>query len=166
MQPAKHTRFVALVGEHSGVLYKVANAYCRSRDDRGDLIQEIVVQLWRAFPRYDERQRFSTWMYRVAMNVAISFYRKEWRRQRDLVPLDEPALDVAAADGVFGAAPDELRRLNERLQTLGELDRALVLLYLDGHAHAEIAELMGLTATNVSTRLGRIKKKLQQEGEG
>jgi RNA polymerase sigma-70 factor (ECF subfamily) len=163
MQPPEHSRFVALIGQHNGILYKVANAYCRAPDDRGDLMQEIVVQLWRAFSRYDERQRFSTWMYRVAMNVAISFYRKEWRRQRDLVPLDEPALDVAAADGVLGAAPDELRRLNERLQTLGELDRALVLLYLDGYAHAEIAELMGLTATNVSTRLGRIKKKLQQE---
>jgi len=160
MQPANHSRFVALIEEHNGILYKVANAYCRAHDDRGDLIQEIVVQLWRAFPRYDERQRFSTWMYRVAMNVAISFYRKEWRRQRDLVPLDEPALDVA---GALGAAPDELRRLHERLRTLGELDRALVLLYLDGYAHGEIAELMGLTATNVSTRLGRIKKKLQQE---
>ena len=165
MRPIDKSRFVLLVDEHKGILFKVASAYCRTPDDRGDLAQEMIVQLWRAFPRFDERQRFSTWMYRIAMNVAISFYRKEWRRQRDVVPLDELGLDVGGADRAFDAASDDVRRLQQRLKTLGELDRALVLLYLDGYSHDETAELMGLTATNVSTRIARIKKKLQQEWE-
>jgi RNA polymerase sigma factor (sigma-70 family) len=162
MTATDHDRFVAALSAHRGILYKVANAYCRTPDDRGDLVQEMTVQLWRAFSRYDPAQRLSTWMYRIALNVAISFYRKEWRRRRDLVPLDEPAVDFAAADRALDGASDDLRRLHQRLKTLGELDRALVLFYLDGHTHHEIAALMGLTATNVSTRIGRIKKKLQQ----
>jgi RNA polymerase sigma factor (sigma-70 family) len=165
MSAHAQSRFVALLDEHKGILYKVANAYCRARDDRADLLQEIVVQLWRSFGRYDERQRFSTWMYRVAMNVAISFYRREARRVRDVVPLEELGFDLADADRALDGASDELRRLHERLKTLGELDRALILLYLDDYGHDAIAELMGLSATNVSTRIGRIKKKLQREEE-
>ena len=103
-------------------------------------------------------------MYRIAMNVAVSFYRKEWRRQRDVVPLNELGFEVAGADRAFEDSND-LVRLQERMKSLGELDRALVLLYLDGYTHDETAELMGLTATNVSTRIARIKKKLQQEEE-
>src|SRR2546430_409334 len=137
MRAADQQRFVTLVEAHKGILYKVANAYCRAPDDRGDLAQEMIVQLWRAFPRFDERQRFSTWMYRIAMNVAISFYRKEWRRRRDVVPLDELGLELASADHARDDASDELRRMQERLRTLGELDRALLLLHLDGHAHGE-----------------------------
>jgi RNA polymerase sigma factor (sigma-70 family) len=164
MRASDHGRFVTLLDAHKGILYKVVNVYCRAPDDRGDLLQEMLVQLWRSFDGFDERQRFSTWMYRLVMNVAISFYRKESRRKRDLVPLEEFGLDVADADHLLDGA-DDLRRLQEKLRSLAELDRALMLLYLDGHAHGEIAELMGLTATNVSTRIGRIKQKLQQDWE-
>ncbi len=155
-------QFLGRLGEHRGILYKIANGYCRAPDDRGDLVQEMILQLWRAWPRYDERQRFSTWMYRVAMNVAISFYRHESRRQRDLVPLGELGFDVG--DATVAASPD-LRRLQEKVAALDELDRALVLLYLDEQSSAEIADIMGLTATNVTTRLSRIKKRLQTEWE-
>lgn len=164
MSPTDHSCFVAFLDAHKGILYKLAHAYCRERDDRSDLLQEMILQLWRAFGGYDEQQRFSTWMYRVALNVAISFYRKQWRRQRDLVPLDELGLDLGAADRALDDASDDLRSLQERLRTLGELDPGLVLLYLDGYAHDEIARIMGLTATNVSTRLSRIKQKLRQQG--
>src|SRR3954463_10210168 len=98
MRSPHHSRFAAHLDAHKGVLYKVANAYCRARDDRGDLIQEMTVQLWRAFPRFDERQRLSTGMDRITLNGAIKLYRKEWRRQRALVPLDELDLDLGGAD--------------------------------------------------------------------
>ncbi|HZF13259.1 MAG TPA: RNA polymerase sigma factor, partial [Thermoanaerobaculia bacterium] len=75
-------RFLALLDEHKKILYKVAGSYCRNPADREDLVQEMVVQLWRSFDRYDESYRFSTWMYRIALNVAISFYRSESRRSR------------------------------------------------------------------------------------
>ncbi len=82
-------RFLTQVEEHKRILYKVANAYCANQDDRQDLIQEIVLQLWRSFDRFDGRSKFSTWMYRVAMNVAISAARSQTRRIQDALPLDE-----------------------------------------------------------------------------
>jgi len=162
--PTDPSEFVQLLGEHRAILYKVASSYCRSRDDRGDLLQEMIVQLWRSRERYDATQRFSTWMYRVALNVAISFYRKEARRVRDVVPLEELGFEVGT-DALFDDVSPDLRRLRERIRALDDLDRALMLLYLDDHGSEAIAEIMGLSATNVSTRISRIKKKLQTEWE-
>jgi RNA polymerase sigma-70 factor (ECF subfamily) len=151
-------RFQALQEEHRKIVHKVASSYCRDRADRDDLAQEIIAQLWRSFPRYDERYRFSTWMYRVALNVAISAYRSETVRTRHLVPAGDSVLEVAApAD-----QPDErLQRLHELIQELNEVDRALVILYLDGHRHDAIAEVLGMSESNVGTRMGRIKQRLR-----
>ena len=146
--------FEELLQAHAGILHKVTRAYCRDQHDREDLVQEITLQLWRSFPRYDPAFRFSTWMYRVAMNVAISHFRAA---RPAPVPLDE-ALDVADANL---ADPDEIRELYALIRTLDELDRALVVLYLDGHSHAEIASVLGLTPTNAATRLGRAKEQLR-----
>jgi len=162
MSAADETRFVALLQSHQKILYKIVNGYCRQPADRDDLLQEIVIAGWQSFARFDERVRFSTWLYRVAMNVAISFYRRERRRQQHHVPL--PAtLDFAAADRAMAAAPDELQRLYAAIRELPDLDRALVLLYLDEQSHDEIALALGLTVTNVSTRLSRIKQKLKEQ---
>jgi RNA polymerase sigma factor (sigma-70 family) len=150
-------RFLRLLDEHKRILYKVASVYCAQAEDRRDLVQEMVIHLWRSFPRYQEQFTFSTWMYRIAVNVAISFYRGE-RRHRQTLPLLE--MDLAAADRVMG---DDLRLLRELVAQLDELNRALMLLYLEGYSHAEIAELLGISATNVSTRMDRIRKQFRDE---
>src|SRR5271155_1987706 len=93
MTSALQEQFQSLVDEHRKILYKICNSYCRNRDDREDLAQEIVVQLWRSFKTYDGRCQFSTWMYRVALNVAISFYRREGVRTGH--GRAEPLLEVA-----------------------------------------------------------------------
>jgi RNA polymerase sigma-70 factor (ECF subfamily) len=164
-KPAGNERFVQLLEEHKRLLYKVASVYCADAEDRRDLVQEIVVQLWRAFPRYDDRLRFSTWMYRIGMNVAISFLRGEGRRgTRDTVALDQvEVIDTAAADRVLGETGDDLRLLQRLVSRLDEMSRALIVLYLEGYSHAEIAEILGVTATNVGTRLNRIKSRLRDE---
>ncbi len=157
-------RFLALVSAHLGLLYRVAGGYCRAPEERRDLMQEMVLQLWRSFPRYEERIRFSTWMYRVALNVAVSFYRGERRRVRDTDALEELAdigLELSAADAVSESVSDDARLLRALIQELPPVDRALVL-YLDGHGHEETAEIVGLSPTNVSTRLHRLKDRLQQ----
>lgn len=156
---ADQQRFVELLETHKRILYKVANAYCRHDEDRRDLVQEMVAQLWRSFASYDERFRFSTWMYRVAMNVAISMHRTESRRP--VVALQDVDVDLTAADQMMS---DDLRELHRRIARLDPMSRALVLLYLDGHDHAAIAEILGITATNVATRMSRIRTRLQ-EGE-
>jgi RNA polymerase sigma-70 factor (ECF subfamily) len=158
-----HDRFLALLEEHKGILYKVANAYCKDREDRPDLIQEIILQLWRSFGRFDPSYRFSTWMYRVAMNVGISFYRSQAGRRRQAVSIEEFGIDLAAADQVLEEASEEVRLLHEQISKMDELNRALILLYLDGCSYAAMAEILGISVTNVATRISRIKERLQRD---
>ncbi|HEX4495910.1 MAG TPA: sigma-70 family RNA polymerase sigma factor [Thermoanaerobaculia bacterium] len=164
-KPAGNERFVQLLEEHKRLLYKVASAYCAEAEDRRDLMQEIVIQLWRSFPRYDDRLKFSTWMYRIGMNVAISFLRGEGRRgRRETVALEGiDVIDTVAADRILGEAGDDVRLLQRLVSRLDEMSRALIVLYLEGYSHAEIAEILGITATNVGTRVNRIKSRLRDE---
>ena len=158
----EHDRFLALLGSHKKILYKVAYTYCKASEDRRDLMQDMVVQLWKSFGGYDGRVRFSTWMYKVAMNVAISFWRSEGRRIRDTLPLEDFGLDIGAADQVFEEAGDNMRVLHHLVGELDEMSRALILLFLDGFSHEEIAATLGISATNVATRVGRLKLQLQR----
>ena len=155
--------FLGQLQQHKAILYKVANAYCSRREDRGDLIQEIVVELWQSWPRFDPAAKFSAWMQRIAVNVAISFYRGESRRIRDALPLEEFGMDLAAADRVLDAEGDDLRALHQLIARLDEVNRALILLYLEGYSQDEMAAMVGLSASNVATRINRIKQKLQRD---
>lgn len=151
-------QFAQLLAEHRGILYKVSRAYAGRTGAADDLAQEIALALWRGFASYDARlAKFSTWMYRVALNVAISFERKErLRRHEPLVGL----LEVPVAPFL---AP-ELEWVYEWIERLPRAtDKALMLLYLDGEAQREIATLLGMSETNVSTRLGRLKEALRKE---
>lgn len=154
--------FLRQLEPHKAILYKVAYAYCRHPEDRRDLMQEMVIQLWRSFARFDATAgvKFSTWMYRIAMNVAISQFRMQSRRITDTVPLEEFGLDVAAADLLHGTASDNMRVLMGLIDRMDELNRALILLFLDGYDVDEIADIVGISATNVSTRMTRIKQRL------
>lgn len=156
--------FADLIEAHKRILYKVANAYCRNPDDRPDLIQEMVIQLWLSYPRFDGRSRFSTWMYRVAMNVAISFYRSERRRIRDALPLDDLQVEVGITDPDLDSLADDMRELQQMIAGLSDLNRALVILYLDGYSQAEIGTIVGISPANVATRINRIKTQLQGQG--
>lgn len=163
-QIAGNERFLQLLDEHTRILYKVANAYCANVEDRRDLVQEMVIHLWQSFPRFDDRFKFSTWMYRIALNVAISFLRSEGRRTRRTVALEQlDVIDFTAADRAMGEAGDDLRLLQQFVSRLDEMSRALVVLYLEGYSHAEIAEILGISTTNVGTRIGRIKARLQED---
>ncbi len=163
MSPEEESRFLALLHEHRAILHKVAYGYCGDRDDRDDLVQEMAVQLWRSFPRFDDRVKFSTWAYRVAMNVAISHFRGEGRRVRGTVAIDEMAVEPGREDPMLDGASDNMRVLRRLIGELDELNRALILLYLDGHTSDEIAEIVGISPGNVTTRVNRLKERLQSE---
>jgi RNA polymerase sigma-70 factor (ECF subfamily) len=162
--PDRQANFLALLEDHRRILYKVARAYSRTTADQDDLVQETVVQLWRAFPRYDARYRFSTWMYRIALNVAISFQRRESTRRQHLTPAGDEVLQIAS--GAQAAPAEEIELLYRAISRLDDLNKALVLLYLDGHSQVEMAEVLGISATNVGTRLGRLKEHLRDELRG
>ena len=114
----------------------------------------------RSFGKFDERYRFSTWMYRIALNVAISFYRRENRRTRYVISDEEHLLE--AIDETKNQ-PEEIRLLYEFIEGLDPLNKALVLLYLDGNNYQEIAEVLGISETNVATKISRLKSKMKQE---
>jgi RNA polymerase sigma factor (sigma-70 family) len=157
MNPAD---FLQLLQDNKGILYKIGTSYCRNAGDREDLIQEMIYQLWRSAPRFDENQKFSTWMYRIALNVAISFYRKS-SRAGVTVSLDAE-VQFAGEDGdpVLAERVETLQRF---LRGLGDLDKALMILYLEERPYRDIAEIMGISETNVATKLSRIKSRLKQE---
>jgi RNA polymerase sigma factor (sigma-70 family) len=158
---ADQQRFEALWREHRGIVLKVASVYARGAEERLDLAQEIGAQLWRSFAGYDERRaKFSTWLYRIALNVAISHLRRESGRDGRFEPLDEAHLETVA--GEPATEPDE--RLAALYAFIGELDalnRALILLYLEDRSYAEIADVLGISATNVATKINRIKTRLR-----
>ncbi|WP_143310031.1 RNA polymerase sigma factor [Chitinophaga vietnamensis] len=154
--------FLAILQAHKGIIYKVANAYCHDPEDRKDLVQEISVQLWRSFSSYNDAYQYSTWIYRIALNVAISFYRKERRRKEIASPLSEGILSLSDKEAPPENA-EQLRLLQRFITELKELDKALLLLYLEEKSQKEIAEITGISVTNVSTRIARIKKLLQQK---
>jgi RNA polymerase sigma-70 factor (ECF subfamily) len=158
--PEIQDKFQALVDEHKKILYKVCNLYCRNRDDREDLAQEIVIQLWRSFASFDQRCRFSTWMYRIALNVAISFYRRESTRARYVISDDERLLN---AIDETATQPEELQLIYRFIAELDPLNKALVLLYLDGNSYQEIADVLGISETNVATKISRLKNTMKQE---
>lgn len=154
--------FGALLERHRGIVFKVANTYAHGADDRADLAQEIAAQLWRAYPRYDPGRTFSTWMYRIALNVAISFVRADRRRGRDAVPLDDELHDLAG-DGVDHEKQQQILALRRFIAQLPPLDRALMLLYLEDRSGREIAEVLGISESNVTTKLGRLKQRIRSE---
>jgi RNA polymerase sigma-70 factor (ECF subfamily) len=130
MTTSEQERFQALLEEHKKILYKVCRSYCRNPGDRDDLAQEIVVQLWRSFRAFDGRARFSTWMYRIALNVAISFYRRESVRTRHFMPGSEHLLE--AIDEIRNRS-EEVELLYRSIDELDPLNKALAILYLDGN---------------------------------
>jgi len=154
-------RFATLLDQHAGIVWRVAFAWCRQAADREDLVQEIHYQLWRAFTRYDTNRPFSTWMYRIALNVAISNDRRRKRaREERLQDFPEPTGSTPR--------PAEDSRIAELFQVVDGLDgtnRALLLLWLDDHSYAAIADVLGLSETNVATRLSRLKQKLKSQFE-
>ncbi len=159
-----HHVFSDLLQRHAGIVFKVANTYARGRDDRADLAQEIAAQLWRAWPKYDPSRNVTTWMYSIALNVAISYVRSNSLRLRhDAVPLDEQLHDIADANGTDPEAEQQLRLLRHFIALQPPLDRALLLLYLDECGQREIAEILGISESNVSTKIGRLKQRIRNE---
>ncbi|MBL8518904.1 MAG: sigma-70 family RNA polymerase sigma factor [Betaproteobacteria bacterium] len=164
MPPLPHpddTAFAALVDTHKAILYKVAHAYCRDPHARRDLMQEMCIQLWRALPSFDAERgvKQSTWVTRIAMNVAISGWRGERGKDAHETVLDIDLDETVAAEDAGGRA-DDMAVLRRIIDELDELNKALVLLYLEGHDASEIAAVLGLSATNVTTRMTRLKQKL------
>lgn len=157
----RHDSFVRLLQQHQRALHKVCWVYGTHSHDRDDLLQEIIAHLWSAYPGYEPDRRFLTWMYRIALNVAIDHLRRRKRQSRVWNNLEQQAL--AATPGVSDIErQQELLDLHCLLDQQSDADRALLLLYLEGQSHREIGDILGMSETNISTRLSRLKQSLRQ----
>ena len=156
-------RFGELLEQHRRIVFKVANTYAFHADDRADLAQEIAAQLWRAFPGYDPDRPFSTWMYRIALNVAITHVRGTAQRSRHSVSWDEALHDTADGNGVDHETDQQVRALHRFIAQLDKLNRALLLLYLEDQSYRQISEILGISETNVATKLSRLKQRIRNE---
>lgn len=153
--------FEAQLERHAGIVRKVAASYAWNDADRADLMQDIIAALWQAWPRYDTSRPFSTWMYRVALNVSISHVRGETRRRRHHVAFD-PETHIVEAPDHDHAGEQQTLLLQRAMQELDPMSRALLLLHLDECSHQQIAEVLGISESNVATKFSRIKLRLRK----
>jgi RNA polymerase sigma factor (sigma-70 family) len=164
MIPNRKDKFLSTIEDHKKIIYKIVNSYCRNKEDRKDLEQEIIIQLWNSFEKYDDRYKYSTWMYRIALNVAISFYRKEKKRPVNYgYGNDNLVFSIETDHESETDLDNNIKILQGFINSLNELNKALMLLYLDEKSHEEIAEIMGISKSNVGTKISRIKLKLIEE---
>lgn len=152
--------FIKVIEAHKRIIFKICNAYCKAPADREDLAQEIIYQLFRSWEKYDPAFKHSTWVYRVALNVAISFFRTNTRSGHTVL-LGDTFIEIA--DNNNDELEENLRTLRILIQELKELDRALMILYLDDKSYKEIAAILGISESNVGTKVSRIKETLKQK---
>lgn len=153
--------FLNIIEQHKGILYTVARAYCPNADDRQDLIQEMMIQIWQSIHKYNDQLKISTWLYRISLNVAISFYRKSSTRSKKYTELTEQLIETPVEDKSENER--QLYLLEQFISELKEIDKALMILYLEDKSHTEIAEILGMSVSNVGTKIGRIKDKLKTQ---
>ena len=155
--------FVSFMEAHKGIIYKIVNSYCQNADDRKDLSQEIVLKLWQTFDQFNGQFKYSTWMYKIALNVAISQYRTEKRRKNITNEFDDALLNIKDTSPENSEADNRTSLLYRCIGEFKPLDKALLVLYLEEKSYQEIAEILGITETNVATKIGRLKKKLKEK---
>ena len=153
--------FLSMIDANKRIIFKICNSYCKNADDREDLAQEMIFQLWKSWSSYNANYKLSTWMYRIALNVAISFYRKE-KKTTETVFMGDHLIEIAD-EQVEESLAANLNALQQFINELKPLDKALMILYLEEKPQKEIAEIMGITSTNVATKIGRIKEQLKQK---
>lgn len=152
-------QFLEIVRNNQGIIHKVCSIYCDNEEDRNDLVQEILAQLWKSFPSFRNESKFTTWMYRVALNTAITSFKK-YKRQPDRTPLSNQNLQIAD-EIVSSDTEDHIRLLRDAVSKLTGIEKSIILLYLENNSYEDIAEITGITQNYVRVKMNRIKKKLK-----
>lgn len=151
--------FLQIITDNQGIIHKVCSIYCDLDEDRRDLFQEIIVQLWKSYPSFRNESKFSTWMYRVALNTAITTFKKD-KRQPDRSGISFETLQMA--EEIYDTQTEEqIRMLHKAVAKLTGVEKSIILLFLEDKKYEEIAEITGITQNYVRVKMNRIKKKLK-----
>lgn len=156
----KKEQFIAAIKENEGFIYTIAAVYTNNTDDKNDLVQGIIYQLWKSFDSFNQQSSLNTWMYRVALNVAI-LQLKVSKKSIPTIPINKQITNYQEKDN--SENEERWKIFSEQIETLNLLDKGIVLLYLDNKSYEEIAAIVGITKTNVATKLSRIKEKLKNK---
>ncbi len=154
--------FIERLNNNQGIISKICNIYCFNEEDRKDLYQEITLQLWRSYPGFKQLSAFSTWMYRVSLNTALYYKRKENKHQNNYT-INENITASIEDDDYKSDLEEELKYLFIAITELKKIDRAIIMLYLDKRSYQEISDITGLSRSNVSVKLVRIKLQLEKK---
>jgi len=150
--------FLSLIRQHQAIIHKISKMYMNDVEQQRDLFQEIVLQLWKGYPGFKEKSKFSTWMYRVALNTALVYFKKD-KRKVNHVPLDENLEVIDINDS--NIKEEKLAYLYKAVHELNAVEKALIFLFLENQSHREIAENLGISEVNARVKLNRTKEKLQ-----
>ncbi|WP_224995301.1 RNA polymerase sigma factor [Cesiribacter sp. SM1] len=155
--PALKEHFVQMIREHQGIINSLCSLYYQHKEDQHDTRQDIILQLWKSFPSFRNQAKESTWIYKVGLHTIFSKLRKEkkWPKSESLEEIKAQNLSIEAP------TDDDVQQLKQLIQCLQGLDKAIIVLHLEGYQHKEIASMLELTITNVSTRMNRIKTALR-----
>lgn len=155
----KEREFLTRIDSHKGILYKVSKMYMDNRDDQDDLFQEIICQLWKVYDTFRGESQFSTWMYRVAINTAIVFLKKE---KRKVDKYDIPSQNIRDEDTDAALKESQLDHFYKAVQKLDKIDKAIIFYQLEGFSHREIGDNLGISEGNARVKLNRAKDKLKE----
>lgn len=159
MQKEQEHRFVTLLEENQNIVHKICRLYTNNTEAHNDLFQEITIQLWKAFPKFRGDSKFSTWMYRVGLNTAITLYRKS-KRSIDTYDFESVSFKITSEE-YDNTVEEQLKVMYDAVKQLNDIDKALVFLYLEDKNYKEIAETLGITEVNARVKMNRIKEKLR-----
>lgn len=152
------SEFIGLLKEHQKIIYKVCNLYMQSHADKDDLFQEITLQAWKAYANFRGDSKFSTWLYRVALNTAITFYRKE---KKNIVLNVETVPELS--ENIIDHVEEKTKAMYLAIGELSKIDKAIVMLYLEDYTYTQISEIIGITPNNIAVKMNRIKIKLKEQ---
>ncbi len=152
--------FVQIISQNQGIIHKVCSIYCDSEEDRRDLFQEILAQLWKSFPSFRNESKFSTWMYRVALNTAITSFKRN-KRQPDQSGLEISSFQLAEEE-YDHETEEQIKQLHKAITHLTGIEKSIILLFLENKKYEDIAEITGITQNYVRVKMNRIKNKLKK----
>ena len=153
-------RFIRVIADNQGIIHKICNIYCNHQEEKRDMMQEITMQLWISFPKFEGRSKISTWIYRIALNTAITNIRRS-QRHPIMEALFESAMGIPDKE-IDPDLDEDVNNLYRAIARLNDIEKAVIMLFLDEMSYREIGDIVGITEKNVSVKLVRIKKKLKE----